>query len=185
MSGYQKFAFTPKDKTKGTDIGDAEIELTHFSPGLFQEIAKISTHTHSESNSSSIKTQSLKDNLLPGSDGRSYWFYLGQLIFQGGWDWIQGDGVNRALTEVLTFPVTFRNTPFVMLINTIGYKTGSDPTGPDDTGAAVTMTWDAVVYDVSTSQLGVEIVRRSADGADPGVLGATNRYMYSWFVIGT
>jgi hypothetical protein len=108
------------------------------------------------------------------------------LKLQRGWGFIQGDGANRSLQENVTFPTAFSGIPTVF-VSTIGFKTGSDPSDEGDTGGVASMTFRFVAYDTSTTTTSIQVIRsiaNPADGTDPGVLGATNRYMYSWLAIG-
>ncbi len=51
---YQDFAFAGKNVTKTEDIGDGQITIHKLSPGLFQEIQKISVHSHAGGSSSQL-----------------------------------------------------------------------------------------------------------------------------------
>jgi hypothetical protein len=100
-----------------------------------------------------------------------------------GWGFIQGDGVNRSIQETVTFPITFDAVP-VVTATAVGVKAGSDPTSPNDTIGVTSMSFAARIYQTSTSQVNIQIIRSSSDGNDPGTLGANDRLIYTWIAIG-
>lgn len=55
--GYSEFAYTPKSVIKTDSIGDGQITVQKFSPGLFQQVQKITTHTHNGSDSVQLTGQ--------------------------------------------------------------------------------------------------------------------------------
>lgn len=62
--GYQEYAFAGKELIKSDSIGEGQIELRHLSPGLFQQIQKIVTHTHHGGDSVQLDYQALRDRTL-------------------------------------------------------------------------------------------------------------------------
>lgn len=57
---YKKFAFTPKQPTTGSSVGEGEIDFVHLAPALFTEIRNIQLHTHSGVGSRKVKIQDLE-----------------------------------------------------------------------------------------------------------------------------
>lgn len=110
--------------------------------------------------------------------------FTSPVLIQRGWGYITGDGANRRVDSTVTFPIPYSTAP-TFLISNIGYKSGSNPTDETDTSVAVAMTWAFGSYDISTTLAAIQVYRTSNDGNDPGVLGNTIRYMYSWIAIGT
>lgn len=104
-------------------------------------------------------------------------------VIQYGWGFITGDGASRDIDETVTFPAAYTTVPIVQ-ITPLGYQT-SDPSGPGDTGASVGMTFKFSLVDTTTTTFEAQVTRVSDDGTDPGTLGASSRYLYSWLAIGT
>mgnify|MGYP006921408599 CR=1 FL=1 len=105
-------------------------------------------------------------------------------LIQFGWGWKLGDGANRLMSESVTFPVAYDVAPIV-LISSIGGKSGSDPSAITDSAITTTGVYNATCGDITTTTFSAVISRVSVDGNDPGVLSNTFRYCYSWIAIGT
>lgn len=179
---YREFAYVgPKIPIKSSDIGEGQIRLSHFHPSLYVEFIKHGTHSHEGKNTLRIKLKDITPEIR--ESGKSHYVFIGNLLIQWGWDFIRGDGSNRALQQDMTFPISYTGIPRV-LVSSIGYKSSSDPSGPGDTSAVVAATWDFNIYDTLVTIARVQLARRSINGADPGVFGSTNRYMFSWYSIG-
>jgi hypothetical protein len=56
--GYQEFAYTSKELLKGDQIGDGQIDAPKLSPGLFQQLQLVKSHTHDGVNSSKFSIPS-------------------------------------------------------------------------------------------------------------------------------
>ena len=107
-----------------------------------------------------------------------------QVLIQSGWSFIQGDGTNNSLQTTVTFPKSYENPPMVVC-GVIGYKNGADPANPGDTQGLAVLNFDFVVYDTTTSVFYIQLIRRSIDGTNPGVLVSGRRYMFSWIAMET
>jgi hypothetical protein len=148
-----------------------------FTPNTLIESAKVNA------NFAELATNDLSlGKIVNRQDDTTNSVVSNQLI-QFGWGWKLGDGVNRQISEAVTFPIAYDTAPIV-IANTIGYKANSDPTAITDcTGYTVNIVSDPTL--ITTSQYTVAIKRMSYDGADPGATVNTSRYMYSWVAIGT
>ena len=167
-----KFTANTFEALSGSDIliANNESYQAKQAGGTVKDLIKLGTDDIlrlSQMRYQSITTNSTSENIL----------------IQRGFSFIQGDGANRSLQKTITFPTAFTTIPTVVLTN-IGYKSASDPTDEGDTSALAAMKWKFGIYDTSTSQVSVQVIRTSDDGADPGVLQTTNRYMFTWLAIG-
>lgn len=143
--------------TPNTVIKSADVNLN------FEELKSIS-----------VKCIDRKDNTTDNT--------VNNQLIQIGWGFLQGDGVNRALTKSVTYPQAFDDYPIVYAV-TAGYKAGSDPTSVNDINGAPPLN-DVAIDQVTQVSFKVMVKRTSIDGNDPGALPAVNRYVFSWLAIG-
>ena len=105
------------------------------------------------------------------------------IIIQTGWGQINGDGVNRTLTEAVTFPTAY-TVPLGVVVTFIGTKASSDAADVTElTGTSGGNKSDA--DSIATTGFNARISRVSNDGADPGVFASGTRIGYSWIAWGT
>lgn len=104
-------------------------------------------------------------------------------LIQYGWGWVQGDGVNRILTETVTLPVAYDTAPVIIAQGNYALN-GSDPATIGDL-SVIGGNFMAKAGAITTSNFTLTIVRVSSDGNDPTVLSTVSRFGYVWIAIGT
>lgn len=103
------------------------------------------------------------------------------VMIQSGWDFIQGNG-SAPISKAITFPTAYTSTPFMVIINSIGEKTSSDPTALSDFSTVVG--GDASVFSSQANGWATTGFTAYISAVSGQSLSATNRYGFTWIAFG-
>lgn len=105
---------------------------------------------------------------------------------QRGWGFITGDGASASLTTTITLPDEMHDDDYDILVTSLGYLDGSDPTERSDATASVggQIGFAARVIDAASFEVGVESFNDNALGTTVSLTNG-RRYLFSWIIWGT